>query len=172
MMNSKTKDTIKSEPDVIYRAAPTKQASHEEAILKEAAEILKGRMMRKTDAIKSVEDITDYLTAHIAHLEHETFGVVMLDNSNRVIDAVELFRGTIDAASVYPREVVKEALSFNAAAVFLYHNHPSGNPKPSEADQRITDRIRQALELLDIRVLDHFIIAGTSVTCFASLELT
>ncbi len=171
MKKSKRKDTIKNEPKVVYAAAPFEQASHEAAILKEAAEILKRRMMRKTDSIESPTVITDYLTAHIAHLGHETFGIVMLDNSNRIIDTVELFRGTINAASVYPREIVKEALSFNAAAVFLYHNHPAGDSRPSEEDQRVTDRIKQALELLDIRVLDHFIIAGTSVISFASLGL-
>ncbi len=170
MKKTKAADTIQSEAEVTY-AADTDQASHEAAILKEAAEILKGRMMRKTDAIESPAAITDYLIARIAPLEYETFGIVMLDSGNRVIDTVELFRGTIDTASVYPREVVKEALSFNAAAVFLYHNHPSGNQTPNDADRGITERLKQALGLLDIRVLDHFIIAGNNVASFATLGL-
>ena len=94
----------------------------------------------------------------------------MLDNRNRVITFREMFSGTIDGASVYPREVVKQALADNAAAIILAHNHPSGVSEPSQADIRITERLRKALELVDIRVLDHVII-GDEITCLSERGL-
>ena len=103
-------------------------------------------------------------------MAHEVFAFLMLDNRNRVIAFREMFRGTIDGASVYPREVVKQALADNAAAVIFAHNHPSGVGEPSQADIRITDRLKKALDLVDIRVLDH-VIVGDSVTCFAEQGL-
>ena len=97
-------------------------------------------------------------------LEHERFCAIWLDNRHRVIRFDELSRGTIDGASVYPREVVKAALSVNAAACIFAHNHPSGISEPSQADERITRRLRDALALVDIRVLDHIVIGQTSVS--------
>lgn len=102
--------------------------------------------------------------------EHEVFGVLMLDNRNRAIKWREMFKGTIDGASVYPREVVKQALADNAAAVILAHNHPSGIAEPSQADIQITERLKKALALVDIRVLDH-IIVGEDVMCFSERGL-
>ncbi|MCP8685952.1 RadC family protein [Marinobacterium sedimentorum] len=96
--------------------------------------------------------------------EHEVFSALWLDNRHRIIRHSELFRGTIDAASVYPREVVKDALSCNAAAVIFAHNHPSGIAEPSQADVKITERLVKALELIDVRVLDHFVIGETVVS--------
>lgn len=108
-----------------------------------------------------------YLCAKLAGLEHEVFAVLFLDNQHRLIEYVEMFRGTIDTATVHPREVVKEALRLNAAAVILAHNHPSGNPEPSETDERVTARLRSALGLVDVRTLDHFIIAGSRAVSMA-----
>jgi DNA repair protein RadC len=117
--------------------------------------------------IRSPMDTEDFLKARLAGLEHESFCIIYLDNRHRVIDFDELFRGTVDGTSVYPREVVKESLARNAAAIILAHNHPSGVAEPSQADERITKRLKAALELVDIRVLDHLIV-GETVTSMAS----
>lgn len=108
-----------------------------------------------------------YLCAKLAGLEYEVFAVLFLDTKHRLIEYVEMFRGTIDTAAVHPREVVKEALRLNAAAVILAHNHPSGNPTPSETDRQITERLRSSLGLVDVRTLDHFIIAGSRAVSMA-----
>ena len=105
-------------------------------------------------------DTTRYLEAALGHLEHERFCAIWLDNRHRVIRFDELSRGTIDGASVYPREVVKAALSVNAAACIFAHNHPSGISEPSQADERITQRLQSSLALVDIRVLDHIVIGA------------
>ena len=105
------------------------------------------------------------------HLDHEVFCCLYLDNRHRVLRFDQLFRGTIDGTSVYPREVVKEALAVNAAAVILAHNHPSGVAEPSQADERITKRLKSALELVDIRLLDHLIIGDGEATSLASRGL-
>ena len=97
--------------------------------------------------------------------------MLFLDNQHRLIRYVEMFRGTIDNASVYPREVVKEALKLNAAAVILSHNHPSGHPEPSKADRTLTKRLIDALALVDVRTLDHIIVAGHERVSFAELGL-
>lgn len=122
-------------------------------------------------AITSPADTHAFLHARIRHLKHEMFCCLYLDNRHRVLRFDELFRGTIDGTSVYPREVVKEALAVNAAAVILAHNHPSGVAEPSQADERITRRLKSALELVDIRLLDHLIIGDTDTTSLASRGL-
>ena len=119
-------------------------------------------------AIRSPADTEAFLHAKIRHLGHEMFCCLYLDNRHRILRFDELFRGTIDGTSVYPREVVKEALSINAAAVILAHNHPSGVAEPSQADERITRRLKAALELVDIRLLDHLIIGDGGATSLAS----
>lgn len=101
-----------------------------------------------------------YLQALMRDYQQEVFGALFLDNRHRVIRFEELFKGTLDAASVYPREVTKRALELNAAAIILVHNHPSGDPEPSEADKWITARLREALALVDVRTLDH-VVVGT-----------
>jgi DNA repair protein RadC len=106
--------------------------------------------------------------ARLRDLPHELFCCIYLDNRHRIISFEELFRGTIDGTSVYPREVVKQALSANAAAVILAHNHPSGVAEPSQADERITRRLKAALELVDIRLLDHLVIGDGVSTSLAS----
>lgn len=120
------------------------------------------------ETIRSPADTEAFLQAHMRHLGHELFCCLFLDNRHRVLRFDELFRGTIDGTSVYPREVVKEALSVNAAAVILAHNHPSGVAEPSQADERITKRLKAALELVDIRLLDHLIIGDGRATSLAS----
>ena len=116
------------------------------------------------------EQTRNYLRARLRDYKYEVFACLMLDNRNQVIAFRELFRGTIDGASVYPREVVKQALADNAAAVILAHNHPSGVCEPSQADIRITERLQKALALVDIRVLDHVII-GDGINCLSEQGL-
>ena len=116
-------------------------------------------------AIRSPADSETFLLARLRDRPHEVFCCLFLDNRHRVIRFEELFRGTIDGTSVYPREVVKRALAVNAAAIILAHNHPSGVAEPSQADERITRRLKSALELVDIRLLDHLIIGdGVSLS--------
>lgn len=123
------------------------------------------------DSIKSPADTETFLKARMQHLDHELFCCLYLDNRHRVLRFDELFRGTIDGTSVYPREVVKEALAVNAAAVILAHNHPSGVAEPSQADERITKRLKSALDLVDIRLLDHLIVGEGAATSLASRGL-
>ncbi len=123
------------------------------------------------EAIRSPSDTESFLQAKMGHLGHELFCCLYLDNRHRVLRFDEMFRGTIDGTSVYPREVVKEALKINAAAVILAHNHPSGVAEPSQADERITRRLKAALELVDIRLLDHLIIGDGQATSLAARGL-
>ena len=123
------------------------------------------------EAIRSPSDTETFLQAKMRHLGHELFCCLYLDNRHRVLRFDEMFRGTIDGTSVYPREVVKEALRINAAAVILAHNHPSGVAEPSQADERITRRLKSALELVDIRLLDHLIIGDGKATSLAARGL-
>lgn len=141
------------------------QRIHEHRILEEAAEILEQRYVRG-NAFTNPNATSDYLRFKLAGYEHEVFAVMLLDNQHQLIEFKELFRGTLDSASVYPREVVKEALLVNAAAVIFAHNHPSGNPEPSQADRQITERLKNAMALMDIRVLDH-VVVGKSCISFA-----
>ena len=119
------------------------------------------------EAFGSPELVKRYLRIKLGGQRHESFVVLFLDVKNRLIADRELFRGTLTQTSVYPREVVIEALDYNAASVILAHNHPSGLPEPSDADLRLTQALVQALGLVDIRVLDHFIVAGPLVHSFA-----
>ncbi len=126
--------------------------------------------LAREDCLACPAQTVDYLRARLRDYAYEVFACLMLDNRNRVIALRELFRGTIDGASVYPREVVKQALADNAAAVILVHNHPSGVAEPSRADIAITEKLQQALALVDIRVLDH-VIVGDEVTCLSERGL-
>jgi DNA repair protein RadC len=137
-----------------------------QAVLEMARRHLK-ESLRRESALTSPDLTRRYLISHLRGHAHEVFACLFLDNQHRIIQFEELFRGTIDGASVYPREVVKKALAFNAAAVIFAHNHPSGIAEPSEADKHITRRLKQALSLLDIRVLDHFIIGDGEPFSFA-----
>ena len=121
-----------------------------------------GEEMRQRDVLGSPKAVRDWLRLQIASLPHEVFMVLLLDAQNCLIDAVELFRGTLTQTSVYPREVVKLALERNAAAVILAHNHPSGAAEPSRADEMLTRSLKQALAMVDVKVLDHFVVAGNA----------
>jgi len=121
----------------------------------------------RREALCSPEAVRQYLRSQFALQTHESFVVLFLDVKNRLINCEEMFKGTLTHTSVYPREVVKAALRRNAAAVILAHNHPSGVAEPSEADLRLTAALVQALALVDIRVLDHFVVAGHHVHSFA-----
>lgn len=124
-------------------------------------------ILRRGNALTSPDITRAYLSAHLRGYSYEVFACLFLDNQHRVIKLDELFRGTIDSASVYPREVAKQALHHNAAAVIFAHNHPSGISEPSQADRQITEKLKQALALFDIRVLDHFIIGDGQPYSFA-----
>lgn len=137
------------------------------AIVAKALAILDKRLRAPGHLLGAPDVVKAYLRIALASQEHESFVVLFLDVKNRLITSEEMFRGTISHTSVYPREVVKKALTLNAAAVMFCHNHPSGVPDPSEADLRLTNALTQALALVDVRVLDHFVVAGQDVHSFA-----
>lgn len=114
--------------------------------------------LRRDSALESPQAVRDYLKALLRHEPHEVFGCLFMDSKHRMLAFEVLFRGSIDSASVYPRQVVKRALVHNAAAVIFCHNHPSGITDPSEADRTLTQRLTEALDLIEVRVLDHFIV--------------
>lgn len=128
-----------------------------QAVLEMARRHLAERL-RRDSVLDSPLVVRDYLKALLRHEPHEVFGCLFLDAKNRVLAFEALFRGSIDTASVYPRQVIKRALAHNAAALILCHNHPSGIAEPSQADRVLTKRLQKALDLIDVRVLDHFII--------------
>jgi DNA repair protein RadC len=127
--------------------------------------------MRNTPIMSSPQVLRDWLRLHCAGLEHEVFLILYLDAHHRLIEAEELFRGTLTQTSVYPREVLKGALTRNAAALALAHNHPSGEAEPSRADELLTQTLKSALSLVDVRVIDHFIVAGDKIVSFAERGL-
>jgi len=127
--------------------------------------------VRRGSPLSSPGATTDFLTLKLGDRDFESFCCLFLDNRHRVIDFVELFRGTIDGAAVHPRELVREAIKRNAAAVIFCHGHPSGVAEPSHADELITRRARDALALIDVRVLDHIVIGGGEFVSFASRGL-
>ena len=126
--------------------------------------------LQRGDAINNVADVKNYLQSRLQHYPFEVFSCLFLDNKHRIIAYEELFRGTIDSASVHPREVVRRVLQHNAAAIVLAHNHPSGVAEPSQSDIAITNKLKQALGTIDVRVLDHFII-GDEIVSFAERGL-
>lgn len=138
-------------------------------VLEKAAEILADRYARRGE-FNQVSIVKEFLSCKLGGYDREVFAVLLLDSSHHLIGYRELFFGTIDAAAVFPREVVKAALEVNAAAIILSHNHPSGNPEPSQADQKITKRLVDALALVDVRVLDH-VVVGRECLSFAAQGL-
>jgi DNA repair protein RadC len=156
------------QPDETYSAPPT---VNENAVIAEAFRILCDRH-RAGEVLTSPEATRDFIRLRLAEELNEVFGCIFLDNRHRVIAVEELFRGTIDGASVHPRVVVQHALTaHNAAAVIFYHNHPSGVVEPSQADLRITQRLKEALALVEIRVLDHVIVSFEGSTSLAERGL-
>jgi len=125
-----------------------------------------GQTLQRTNAFTNPQAVKDFLASKIRHLPHEVFACLFLDSQHRLIQYEELFVGTIDGASVYPREVVKKTLAHNASAVIFAHNHPSGVAEPSHADKAITRRLVSALDLVDIRVLDHVVVGEGEMTSF------
>lgn len=149
----------------------TYQIDSEDDILRSAATILERRMMR-LGSVSDPSAAKDFLRMRLAPLEHEVFSCLFLDTRHKIIAYEELFRGTIDASEVHPREVCKAALKHNAAAVLFAHNHPSsGSLEPSAADRAVTARLKQALSLLDIRTLDHIIVSCEGTTSMAERGL-
>ena len=165
---------VRSEDAVLYmHRAPGEmtdtQARYEADILSEAEAILRKRWAR-LGSLSDPRDASAWLRMHCASMAAEVFGVIFLDNKHRILSTRELFRGTIDGCSVAPREVVRAVIEANAAAVVLYHNHPSGNPEPSAADVAITQTLKQALDLIGCRVLDH-LVCGETVTSLSQRGL-
>lgn len=146
------------------------RSAHVDEVLSAATALLANRM-RHAPYLDSPAAVKDYLRVKLAGLEHEVFGVVFLDAQHCVIAYVELFRGTVAQTSVYPREVVKEALRLNCSALIAVHNHPSGLAEPSQADIGLTQTLKSALSLVDVRVLDHLIVAGAEVLSMAERGL-
>ena len=142
----------------------------DDTLIATALALLAGRM-RATDHLASPAAVRDYLRLLLAGREHEVFVVVLLDAQNRVLSCEELFRGTLTQTSVYPREVVKVALAANAGAAIFAHNHPSGCSEPSRADELLTQTLKSALALVDVKVLDHFVVAGAQAISFAERGL-
>ena len=132
--------------------------SQEDLLIQQALQILERRMFTRGPQLHTPDEVRDFLKLKLAGHEHEVFAAVFLDSRHRLLAFEELFFGTIDGASVYPRQVVKRALHWNCAALIISHNHPSGCSEPSQADRRLTERLKEALALVDVRVLDHFIV--------------
>jgi DNA repair protein RadC len=137
-----------------------------EQILAAARQVIDQQYARGTQ-MSSPQSVCEYLKMKLSGYPYEVFSVLYLDAQHRLIEYVELFRGTINEASVYPREVIKETLARNAAAVIFSHNHPSGTPEPSWADRALTRRLKDALALIDIRVLDHIVVGGADTVSFS-----
>jgi DNA repair protein RadC len=146
------------------------RAARAEEVLQHARQLLANHV-RRGAAMCSPQAVKDYLRLEIGLLEHEMFTVLFLDAQHRLIESQEMFRGTVTQTSVYPREVVKEALRLNAAAVILSHNHPSGVAEPSRADEHLTQTLKSALALVDVRVLDHLVVSAAEVVSFAERGL-
>lgn len=141
--------------------------ANDDDIIRNALNILTRRLRTPGALMSSPADTKAFLRLHIGALEHEVFSCLFMDTKNRLIDYSELFRGTLTHTSVYPREIVKVAINHNAAAVIFAHNHPSGEKEPSNADRLLTTTLKQALAMIDVRVLDHIIVAGTDTYSFA-----
>jgi DNA repair protein RadC len=136
------------------------QRRADNALIKRAIKVLEERLEYPKPALSSPSAVRDWLLIALAPLPHEVFVTLWLDAQNRLIESEEMFRGTLTQTTVYPREVVKRALAVNAASVIFAHNHPSGMPAPSDMDRALTNTLKQALALVDVRVIDHFIVGG------------
>ena len=149
----------------VCEAEVYREATHDQVL--DAAEAALARRFRVgSPVLKEPSSVRDYLKIHLSGLPYEVFGCLYLNSKHRLIAREELSRGTIDASYVYAREVVRSCLAHNAASLVVYHNHPSGETSPSAADENMTRRIREALQLIDVRLLDHWIF-GTSTFSFA-----
>jgi len=149
----------------------TQQYGDDAALIVAAMECLAARFRDKGAALSSPSSVRDYLRLLLTPLQHEVFMAIFLDAQNRVLAVEELFRGTLTQTSVYPREVVKKALQHNAAALIFAHNHPSGIAEPSCSDEALTGTLKQALALVDVKVLDHFVVGAGAAMSFAERGL-
>jgi DNA repair protein RadC len=150
---------FRSEAGVLEQATPQQ--------IVEAALVIIGKEFHRETTLSSPRLVQDYMRLKIGRLEHEIFVILLLDAQHRLLTYQEVFRGTIDSCMVHVREVLKIALANNAAEVIFAHNHPSGIAEPSQNDRRITERLRDALALVDIRVIDHLVVGGDTVVSFA-----
>ncbi|EOD6736270.1 DNA repair protein RadC [Cronobacter sakazakii] len=142
----------------------------ETRILDQARDII-SRCYQRGAQLCSPDDVRRCVMYEMALLEHEEFGIILLDNQHQFLHREMLFRGSLNTVSVHPREVIKRVLRHNAAAVILVHNHPSGEAEPSKCDIQITKRLQELLQMLDVRLLDHFIVAGTETVSLAERGL-
>lgn len=140
---------------------------HEDAVIQEALHILDMRLHRPKNLLNEPNLVHNYLKVMLGQLEHEVFGMLILNVNFGMVENVLLFTGTLSHCSVYPREVVKNALAKNAHAVILYHNHPSGSCEPSSADHSLTSSLKTALDLVDVKVVDHIVVGGGSYFSFS-----
>jgi DNA repair protein RadC len=172
--------TIQSELSPEY-ISPVKQdipdnaydlfTDEEYATIVRAHDIIKQQYLRKSTVLSSPELTRKFLSLHLSHEQFEVFGVLWLDNRHKVLETVNLFNGTVDGAAVYPRVVATSALRHRASACVFFHNHPSGNPEPSQADIDLTKRLKDCLALIDVRVLDHLVIGGNESISLAERGL-
>lgn len=155
--------TLSKTRNGLYRT--TRAVSREELL--SLAKSLIAEELSRGDVMSSPEATRRFLAIELAEEEREVFAVVFLDSQHRLMAFERMFLGTIDSATVHPREVVKRCLALNAAAVIVAHNHPSGVAEPSAADRQITERLKSALALIDVRLLDHFVVGGADCVSFA-----
>lgn len=167
-MTTVTNVVADSDRESINDQQAQRQREKEDKLIARAKRLLLKRLNSNCELLTSVTEVRNYLVLQLANKHNEVFGCLFLDNKHRLLEYRELFFGTIDGCSVYPRIVVQEALRVNAAAVIFAHNHPSGVAEPSQSDLRITERLTQALELIDVRVLDHFVVGADEVLSFAA----
>jgi DNA repair protein RadC len=163
---------LQASPDDLRRVkglGPAKRA--EISAVMELARRSLAQEMRERPVFQSPQQVKDFVRMQLGHLAHEVFAVLFLDAQHQLIKLEEMFRGTLTHTSVYPREVVKRALELGAGAVILAHNHPSNITEPSRADEVLTETLRRALHLVDVRVLDHFVVSSAHVTSFAERGL-
>lgn len=144
--------------------------AHTQEVLEAAQQVLAAQI-RGTDVLTSPDAVKTFLRLRMGALPHEVFAVLHLDSKQQVIEFVEMFRGTLTQTSVYPREILKDALRLNSCAVILVHNHPSGGNQPSSADQLLTQQLKTALNLVDVRVLDHLVVTAAAITSMAELGM-
>lgn len=145
--------------------------ARDEQVIGAALELVEGQLRRASTVMQSPEQVRQFFSLRLGHLPYEMFGVLFLDSQHAMIEFDEMFRGTLTQTSVYPREVARRALELNAAAVICVHNHPSSSLTPSRADEALTQTLKSALALIDVRLLDHFIVGGSQARSMAEMGL-
>lgn len=165
------KTKVKSESPAIYAVDSTSAREEEDRVIEKALSILNSRMKKPGALMGSPDVAANYLRLLIGGLEHEVFHVLFMNNNHSVLASETMFTGTINESAVYVREIVKRALKHNAASLILAHNHPSGISSPSKSDIQITKRVKDAMELINVSVIDHIIVGDDNVSSFAQLGL-